>query len=472
VLETFYFKLLKQYHWLFSDGVTQRNFSESLKAKQYVSKFPFHVEFPPTVFWFFKPANLMTTRMVTIFFFALFFLIVDVYVFQAVLKVSEHWGTGWKAGVRYAFWIPTALSILALAWWAFDDPYRYSANFRNWVITGLVATYFSKLFGVVFLFVDDIQRGVRYAFNYFFQKGDSLPGEAITRSEFLSKTALVATTLPFGAMAYGIISGAHDYRIKRLTISLSHLPKSFDGLRIAQISDIHSGSFWNKTAVKGGVEMVLREKPDIIFFTGDLVNNESKEVTDYIGVFDKLRAPLGVFSITGNHDYGDYKTWDSEQAKQDNFKNLVAAHKQLGFDLLMNENRIIRQGGDALAILGNENWGVRFSQYGKLAQAWQGTDEAQVKLLLSHDPTHWDAQVRPHYPDIDMMFAGHTHGFQFGVEVGNIKWSPVQYVYKQWGGLYKESNQFLYVNRGFGYIGYPGRLGMPPEITIFELKKV
>jgi len=166
----------------------------------------------------------MRNRMITILFFALFFLIVDVYVFQAVLNVSKHWSEGWKVGVRYAFWIPTVLSFLALVWWAFDDPYRYSANFRNWVITGLVATYFSKLFGVVVLFVDDVQRGVRYAFNFFFQKGESLPGEAITRSEFLSKTALVATALPFGAMAYGIISGAHDYRVRRITLPLAHLP--------------------------------------------------------------------------------------------------------------------------------------------------------------------------------------------------------------------------------------------------------
>lgn len=406
----------------------------------------------------------------TLFFFTLFFLIVDVYVFQAILTVSKGWTDTTRHIVRIGFWVPTVLSIAALLWWAFDDPYRYSANVRNWVITGLVATYFSKLFGVVVLFVDDIQRGVRYVWQLF-QKNETLPGEAITRSEFLSKTALVATALPFGAMAYGIISGAHDYRVRKVTLSLRNLPKAFDGLRIAQVSDIHSGSFWNKTAVKGGVEMVLNEKPDLIFFTGDLVNNESKEVRDYIGVLNKLRAPLGVYAVTGNHDYGDYMRWDSVEAKRQNFKALMAAHRELGFDLLMNENRSIREGGETLAVLGNENWGVRFSQYGKLQEAWKGTDEASVKLLLSHDPTHWDAQVRPLYPDIDVTFSGHTHGFQFGVEVGNIKWSPVQYVYKQWAGLYKHGDQSLYVNRGFGYLGYPGRLGMPPEITVFELKR-
>jgi predicted MPP superfamily phosphohydrolase len=301
---------------------------------------------------------------------------------------------------------------------------------------------------------------------------NALPGEVINRSQFLSQAAMVATAIPFGAMAYGIISGAHDYRLKRVSLTLPNLPKEFDGIRIAQLSDIHSGSFFNKTAVKGGVEMTLNEKPDIILFTGDLVNNESNEVNEYIDVFNKLRAPLGVFSVTGNHDYGDYKNWASKEGKKQNFKDLMEAHRLLGFDLLMNENRFIEQGGEKLAIIGIENWGAgRFTKYGKLSQAYAGTEAAATKILLSHDPSHWDAEVRPNYSDIDLMLSGHTHGFQFGVEIGGFKWSPVQYAYKQWAGLYKEGNQHLYVNRGFGYLGYPGRVGMPPEITIFELKK-
>lgn len=409
----------------------------------------------------------------TIFFFIIIFLLIDYYFFQGILVVSKNWSPLWKEIVRYVFWIPTVLCVLALFWWTFDDPYKYSANFRNWVITGIVSTYFSKIVGILFLFIDDLQRGVRWAFS-FFQKSSttsSSAGEIISRSEFLSRTALVAAAVPFGAFAYGIISGAHDYRIRKVTLKLPNLPKSFDGLKIAQLSDIHSGSFWNKTAVKGGVEMALGEKPDVIFFTGDLVNNESSEVKEYMDVFDKLRAPLGVFSITGNHDYGDYKSWVTKEAKQQNFQDLIKVHKNLGFDLLLNENRFIEQGGEKLAIIGVENWGTRFSKHGKLDQAYQGTDQAAVKLLLSHDPTHWDAEVRPGYKDIDVMFAGHTHGAQFGVNIGNFTWTPVQHVYKQWGGLYQEDKQYLYVNRGFGYLGYPGRVGMPPEITIFELKR-
>jgi len=415
----------------------------------------------------------MKPRIMTLILTTIIFLLIDYYVFQAVLVVSKEWSVTWKAVARYGFWIPTLLSIAALLWWTFDDPYRYSAGFRNWVITGLVATYFSKLFAVVVLFIDDLYRGVKWLSNFFYRgaSGD-MPGEAITRSEFLTKTALIAAAVPFGTMAYGIISGAHDYRVRRVTVKLPNLPKAFDGMRIGQLSDIHSGSFFNKTAVKGGVEMMLKEKPDAIFFTGDLVNNETSEVKDYINIFDKLYAPLGVYSVTGNHDYGDYHKWSTQQAKQQNFQDLLEAHRLLGFNLLMNDHKFLEVDGERIAVLGIENWGAgRFSKYGKLDQAYAGTEETPVKLLLSHDPSHWDAQVRKLYPDIDLQFAGHTHGFQFGVEIGNLKWSPSQYAYKQWAGLYQEGSQYLYVNRGFGYLGYPGRVGMPPELTIVELKR-
>jgi uncharacterized protein len=405
--------------------------------------------------------------------FALFFVVVDYYFFQAIINVSKSWSPVWKMAARYSFWIPTALSILAMLWWAFDNPYNYSASFRNWVLTGLFASYFSKLFGVVVLFLDDGQRSFRWAYQYFNKGADGdLPGDLISRSDFLSKTALVASSIPLGGFVFGIVSGAHDYRIRKIKIPMANLPKAFHGFRLAQLSDIHAGSFWNKTAVKGGVEMLLAEKPDMIAFTGDLVNNQTDEVKEYIQVFDKLKAPLGVFSITGNHDYGDYRTWDKQEEKVANFKNLITAHKEMGFDLLMNENRKITVGGESISLIGVENWGKgRFTKYGKIKEAHQGTEEYAVKILLSHDPSHWDEEIRPGYSDIDLMLAGHTHGFQFGVEIGGFKWSPSQYVYKQWAGLYKEGNQMLYVNRGFGYIGYPGRVGIPPEITIFELMR-
>lgn len=410
----------------------------------------------------------------TFLFFILFFLIVDIYLYQAVTAVSHDWPLLWKRVLRIGFWVPTIVCIAALSWWMFGDPYKLGSGTRNWIITALFATYFSKIFGILFVFADDLQRGVRWIADLFrSEESKELAGKAIPRSEFLTKAALIATTIPFGTMAFGIISGAHDYRVRRVKVVLPNLPKSFDGLRIGHVSDIHSGSFFNKTAVKGGVEMLMNEKPDVIFFTGDLVNNEAVEVRDYFNVFDKLRAPLGVYSVTGNHDYGDYYNWASAENKRRNFKGLIEAHRLLGYKLLMNDHHILEEGGERIAVLGNENWGGRgFAKYGKLELAHQGiADDVSVKLLLSHDPSHWDLQVRPEFPDIDIMFAGHTHGFQFGVEIGNFKWSPSQYAYKQWSGLYKDGKQFLYVNRGFGYLGYPGRIGMPPELTVMELKR-
>lgn len=400
-------------------------------------------------------------------------LLIDLYVFQAVRTITDDWSTVWRNIARYGFWAPTFFCLAAILYYVLGNPDSLSHTARSFLLTGFFAIYLSKLFAVAVLFIDDFQRAVKWTARFFYRGGSGeMPGEAISRSEFLSKTALVVSAVPLGAMAYGVISGAHDYRVRRKTIYLPNLPRAFDGIKIGQLSDIHSGSFFNKTAVKGGVEMFLREKPDVIFFTGDLVNNETSEVREYIDVFGKLRAPLGVFTVTGNHDYGDYKKWPSKQAKHQNLQALFAAHKEMGFDLLLNEHRFLGEGDDRIAIIGIENWGKGgFSKYGKLDVAHRGTGDAPVKLLLSHDPSHWDAQVRPSYPDIDIAFAGHTHGFQFGVEIGDIKWSPSQYVYKQWAGLYKEGSQYLYVNRGFGYLGYPGRVGMPPELTILELKR-
>jgi predicted MPP superfamily phosphohydrolase len=413
-------------------------------------------------------------KLMAIFIFFAFLVLIDVYVFQAVMVVSKSWSSVPKSVIRYGYWLITGTAFAALLWYYYGDPYKYGTQLRNAVLVGIFMTYFSKVFGSIFIIVDDLQRGFRWLAHYFSPgtTDSANVGKVIPRSEFLAKTAVIAAVAPFSAMAYGIISGAHDYRIKRKTIVLPNLPKQFDGIRIGQVSDIHSGSFFSKTAVKGGVEMMLNEKPDLIFFTGDLVNNETSEVKEYVDIFDKLKAPLGVYSVTGNHDYGDYKSWVTREAKQRNFEDLVTAHKEMKYDILMNENRILTEGGEKIAIIGIENWGAgRFSKYGNLAKAYQGTDEAAVKLLLSHDPSHWDAQVRPKYPDIDVAFAGHTHGFQFGVEIGDFKWSPSQYVYKQWAGLYKEGDQYLYVNRGYGYIGYPGRIGIPPELTIIELKR-
>lgn len=372
----------------------------------------------------------------------------------------------WKRVYSIGYWL-LSLSPIVLLIIIGEADSGAMRSIRSFVFTGLFMLFFAKVFVSLFLLFDDLRRGMSWIAELF-------PGEQTfdkSRSEFIRKTAAGAALVPVAAMSFGILSGAHDYRVRRRTLTFPNLPKQFDGIRVVQVSDIHTGSFFNKTAVEGGVDMINGEKPDVFFFTGDLVNNKSEEAKEYLDVFKKVKAPLGNFSIMGNHDYADYSGM-SDQAKIADVKNLHSMHDYMGWDLLLNENRSLKVDGEEIALLGVENWGAgRFAKYGDLAKTYQGTEEKEFKILLSHDPSHWDAQVRPDYPDIDLMLAGHTHGFQFGIEIGDFKWSPSQYIYKQWADHYQEGNQHIYVNRGFGYIGYPGRIGILPEITVLELKR-
>ncbi len=404
------------------------------------------------------------------------FVTMDWYVFQAVRYLVDEIAGSWKKVFYVLYWSVTFFCIAGLLYYNLGGKNDISREMRTLIFSVVFINFFSKIFGVIFLMIDDAGRAVRWVSQQFISAPNEVASSeatsGISRSEFLVKTSIIATAVPALTMGYGILSGAYNYRVRRETVYLKNLPASFDGLRIAQLSDIHSGSFFNKTAVQGGVDLLLSEKPDVVFFTGDLVNDQADEMKDYQPIFSKVSAPLGVYSTLGNHDYGDYTRWASPEAKRKNLQHLIRVHKQMGWDLLMNECRFLEQGNDKIAILGIENWGTGgFAQYGRLDLAYQKTEDAPVKLLLSHDPSHWDAQVRQQYQDIDLMFAGHTHGMQFGIEVGDFKWSPVQYRYKQWAGLYKLGEQHLYVNRGFGFLVFPGRIGILPEIAIIELKK-
>lgn len=414
----------------------------------------------------------------------LVFLLMDWYVYQAIRTVSRNLSDDTQRIIGIVYWGFTALSVGLFLFMQLSPPDLLDRHTRTFLYASVIIPYLSKVFAVLFILIDDIGRFFRWVISLFYRPDVQAAAndtnrvpmpqtDAISRSDFLMKTALVAGTIPLVSFSWGILSGAHDYRVRRVKLALKDLPRGFEGMRVAQLSDIHSGSFFNKTAVRGGVEMLLNEKPDVVFFTGDLVNNTADEVQDYIDIFRHVKAPLGVYSTFGNHDYGDYVQWPNAQAKQQNLQNLADAHRQMGWNLLIDENRILTQNGDKLALIGIQNWGAgaRWPKYGNLAKAHRGTEDYPVKLLLSHDPSHWDAEVRTKFPDIDAMFAGHTHGMQFGVEIGGFKWSPSQYVYKQWAGLYREGDQQLYVNRGFGYLGYPGRVGILPEITVFELVK-
>lgn len=395
--------------------------------------------------------------------------LIDWYVFQAVKVLTKSWK--YKKPIWVAYWFFTVVVLLILAQWKFFGLHFVNQAIQRYVGLAIMIDYFSKIFAVLFLLIDDGLRFYKWLKRKRRKESEiSNIGKPIPRSEFLAKASMAAIALPVATLGFGILSGAYDYRVRRKRVIIPNLPKAFDGVRVGQLSDIHSGSFYNKTAVQGGIDLMMAEKPDIFMFTGDLVNNETNEVGEYKDMFSKLSAPLGAYSTLGNHDYGDYKQWTSPKSKKQNLDDLVKVHKELGWDLLRNENRIITVDGEQLAILGVENWGKgRFAKYGDLEKAYAGSEEIPAKILLSHDPSHWDAQVRTNHSDIDLMLAGHTHGFQFGVEIGNFRWSPSQYMYKQWADLYTEEHQHLYVNRGFGFLGYPGRVGILPEITILEL---
>jgi uncharacterized protein len=418
------------------------------------------------------------SKIIVVLLVGVFFILVDLYVFQAVKTAFENSSSEARKIAYGIFWGITTLTLIAFFSYHFISPDILGRQTRTLILVGIFGVYFSKLFVILFLLIDDIRRAGKWIFqktaSVFSKPGSEplSPADSITRSEFLAKAGLVLAAIPAAGMAYGIISGAHDYRIRRKTIALKNLPKAFHGIKVVQISDIHSGSFFNTTAVQGGLDMLMKEKPDMVFFTGDLVNNVASEVKEYIPVFEKVKAPLGVYSTLGNHDYGDYVSWSTKEAKHKNLQTLIDSHKTLGWDILINENRKVKVDREEIGIIGIENWSAvgSFPKYGKMDQAYAGIQDMPVKLLLSHDPSHWEAQVRKDYKDIDIMFAGHTHGFQMGIEIGDFKWSPSQYMYKQWAGLYQQENQYLYVNRGYGYLGFPGRVGMPPEITVITLE--
>lgn len=401
-------------------------------------------------------------------------LLIDVYVFQAVKTVSANASDKIKIVIYSGYWFITAATLFILLSFPFIQIFQTSKIIRNYVFAILAGLFFAKLLTSVFLLSDDIRRLIVLITHQFKNSSNtgiaSISDNSISRSVFLSWLGIGIGGGLFGTLLYGF-SNKYNYQLRKVKLSFANLPASFKGLKIIQISDIHSGSFQNKHAVQKGVDLILKQKPDLILFTGDLVNDRHEEMLDYVDVFNRLKAPMGVYSTLGNHDYGDYVSWPSEEEKQKNLEELKKIHAQLGWRLLMNEHVILEKNNEQIALLGIENWGAKghFPKYGKMNEAYPGTEKYPFKILMSHDPSHWDAEVKPKYPDIDLTLSGHTHGFQFGVENPYFKWSPVQWMYKEWAGLYEDGKQKLYVNRGFGFLGYPGRVGILPEITLFEL---
>jgi len=404
---------------------------------------------------------------------ALIIFLLDFYVFQALKTVSQQGSDRGRQAIYVTYWVVSFFTIATMLSFPYLQFLQTSKIFRNYVFAILIGLFLAKLIGSLFFVADDIRRGALVPMNKIFPLSGAQymgpEGQGIPRSTFLSWLGLGLGGTLFGTLLFGF-SNKYNYQVKKIKLSFKNLPAAFKGMRMVHISDIHSGSFQDIRAVNKGIDLILKQQPDLIVFTGDLVNDRATEMDPYQNSFGRLTAPLGVFSTLGNHDYGDYVQWPTAQAKIDNLEALKKVHANMGWRLLMNEHVVLEKNGEKIALLGIENWGAkaRFPKYGKMDLAYPGTENIPFKILLSHDPSHWDAQILPEYPGIDVMLSGHTHGMQFGLENPYFKWSPVQWMYKQWAGLYEQGSQKLYVNRGYGFIGYPGRVGILPEITVIE----
>jgi len=401
----------------------------------------------------------------------LIFGLIEWYAFQAFRELSSKFSVGVQNWVKTIYWSYTSLVLISFLFYQFGNPEVLGKHGRTFILSFIFTNYLFKSILSVFLLVTDLMRAAQWLAWKLAGPDIKMGREGISRSRFITSIGVVVAAAPVLSMVWGIISGAHNYRVRRVKLPIKSLPKSLEGLKIIQLSDIHSGSFWSAEGVRQGIEMIKGEAADLIIFTGDLVNNRASEMDKWKSLFGELDAPLGIYSTLGNHDYGDYVSWEDDAAKQENLNALKDVHAEMGWTLLNNENRIINHQGEAFNILGIENWSAkgRFPKYGDLKKATEGVQQELPTFLLSHDPSHWRAEVLTDFPWIDVTFSGHTHGMQFGVEIPGFKWSPVQYFYEEWAGLYRESAQKLYVNRGFGYIGYPGRFGILPEISLFEL---
>jgi predicted MPP superfamily phosphohydrolase len=341
----------------------------------------------------------------------------------------------------------------------------------EWRLSLLLTLFITKLVFLIIISMGDLGR-------FIYGIGDNVlndkpEGEPFfpARRKFIIQAGLLIAAVPFTGFIYAMIRGKYDYKVHRQTIYYDELPDAFDGFTITQLSDIHSGSFDNVAAMQKGIDLAKEQKSDLFVFTGDLVNNAAWEIEQYIDRFGQIKAPFGQFSILGNHDYGDYIPWDSPADKAANLQKLKQHHADLDYRLLLDENVVLEKNGQKIALIGVQNWGRDFIKVGNLDKALQGVDKDAFKILLSHDPTHWEDIVRYHATDIHLTLAGHTHGAQFGVETAGLRWSPVKYKYLDWAGIINQKNRYLYVNRGFGFLAFSGRLGIWPEITVITLKK-
>ena len=404
------------------------------------------------------------------FFLLIVFLAIEIYAFQAFKTVYKNsWLTKTYLLLNTLIFLNFFLRVIYI----YHNELSYSDQFYG-NLSIPFALFFTlvcfKLIIILFLFFEDISRVVLSIINFFFNFSDA---KIFERRSFLSKIALLVASIPIPFVLYGIYKGRYNYKVYKYDLSFDDLPEDFDGYQITHISDIHSGSLKNKNNVEYAVKLINEQKSDLILFTGDIINNKSNELIKWKDLLSTMKASDGKFSVLGNHDYGDYVNWNNKQEKEDNFSDLLNFQKQMGFKLLLNENIKIKKGESNISLIGVENWGKgRFKKKGDIDKACIGLNKRDFKIVLSHDPSHWDKILIDHKTHFHLTLSGHTHGMQFGIEIPRwVKWSPAKWAYRQWAGLYNEKNQFLNVNRGFGVLGFPGRVGIPPEISVITLKK-
>jgi len=389
-------------------------------------------------------------------FILLLWIVADIYFFQAIETLTH------ATIIYWIYWLfDIILGCIVVYGTLLSKPGTTPPRLTSWLMAFMLISLVPKILVFPILLLEDLSRMLLYLTTSVYP----------ARREWISETALIIGAIPFFGLIYGMIGGRHRYKVHKVTLTFNDLPKAFDGFTLTQLSDIHSGSFTSEKGVEKGINMVNAQKSDVILFTGDLVNSRAAEMDRWIPFFSRLKAPMGKYSVLGNHDYGDYTKWDTEEEKTANLVRLKEVHGDIGFKLLLNEAIQIEKDGESIALIGVENWGKGgFHKYGSLTQAAENVSNDEFKILMSHDPSHWEAKTLENKKHINLTLAGHTHGMQFGIELFGFKWSPVKYMYPQWAGLYENAGKYLYVNRGFGFLGYQGRIGIWPEITVITLK--
>jgi predicted MPP superfamily phosphohydrolase len=419
----------------------------------------------------------MRQPIVLIVFLSIFIVLTDLYTFRGISALSKNLEANQRLYLTIGFWMITIFAILWLIWLSltfkrlsYQETYNHIAFFFGF----FVLFFIPKLFFNVFQLVNDLAGILAKIVSFLFPANESISSGAhkISRSDFLLQLGMIIAAIPFLSIIWGIWKGRYNFKVTKLSLTFPNLPEAFHGTKILQISDFHIGSFsGNPEMVEKAIELINKQDADYILFTGDLVNNIAPEVEEFVSILQKLKSKYGNYSILGNHDYGEYFQWTSKEQLRQNMEDLFAHHKSIGFKLLRNEGFRLQKDGQEIALIGVENWGLPpFPQYGDLKKSLENVKDLPFKILMSHDPSHWDAEVVGK-SDIDLTLSGHTHGMQFAIRIPGWRWSPVKMKYPRWGGLYSEGKKKLYVNIGIGYIAFPGRVGTPPEITVIVLKK-